>query len=296
MTTTLDDTRRFYAEEIRFAGNVKSRAVVEAFARVPREKFLGPPPWQIPTFDHRAAMSDGFDFTFSYSSTTDPRDVYHNIVIGLDVHKGLNNGQPGSLAYWIDALELKPGDRVYHLGCGVGYYTAILAEAVGGTGSVTATEVHPELGERARENLAAYANISVTIGEAGAAPFDPDDCDAMLINAGMTHPLPLWLDRLREGGRLVVPLTMAVKHGSGSGVMAKIVRTDERFSAEAISGVGIFSAVGLRDASLERAMAAAVESQKLPGMKSVRRDPHEPTDACILHVPGACLSRVEAVA
>ena len=27
----------------------------------------------------------------------------------------------------------------------------------------------------------------------------------MLINAGVTHPHALWLERLREGGRLVLP-------------------------------------------------------------------------------------------
>ena len=43
---TLDDYRRFYAEEIEQVASLTSPALVEAFARVPREKFLGPPPWQ----------------------------------------------------------------------------------------------------------------------------------------------------------------------------------------------------------------------------------------------------------
>ena len=63
----------------------------------------------------------------------------------------------------------------------------------------------------------------------------------MFINAGMTHPLLMWLDRLQEGGRIVVPLTMTTASGFGSGVMAKILRSGEQFSAEAIGGVGIFS-------------------------------------------------------
>jgi hypothetical protein len=33
---TLDDARRFYAEEIRFAANVTSSALIEASANVPR--------------------------------------------------------------------------------------------------------------------------------------------------------------------------------------------------------------------------------------------------------------------
>ena len=294
MTATMEDWLHFYADEVRLAGNVKSRRVVEAFARVPREKFMGAPPWQIPIFDPRSTADDR-NFKPMYFPTNDPRDLYHNILIGLDPPKGLNNGHPSSLAYWIDALELKPGDRVYHLGCGVGYYTAIMAEVVGTTGSVVGSEVHAELGARAKGNLAGYKNVSVEIGEENAAPFDPGECDAIFVNAGMTHILPMWLDRLREGGRMLVPLTASVTAGSGHGVMAKIVRSGGLFSAESIGGVGIFSAVGLRDESFEESIQAAIKSQKLSGMKSVRRDTHEPTDTCILHVLGACLSSVEMV-
>jgi hypothetical protein len=78
--------------------------------------------------------------------------------------------------------------------------------------------------------------------------------------------------------------------------MAKIVRSGQRFSAESISGVGIFSAVGLRDPSLQETIQAAIKSQRLSGMKSVRRDAHDATETCILHAPGACLSSAEAAA
>jgi len=286
----MDDWRSFYAEEIRLVGNVKSAAVVGAFARVPREKFMGPAPWQIPVFDHRAMSPQGMDFKPNYFPTSDVRDLYHNILIGLDVPKGLNNGQPSALAFWIDALELKPGERVYHLGCGVGYYTAIMAEVVGSAGSVVGSEVHSELGARAKENLTDYANVTVEISESGCAPFDPGECDAMFINAGMTHPLPMWLDRLRKGGRMVVPLTMTTVPGIGFGTMAKISRTGEQFLAEPISSVGIFSAIGLRDPTLEETLKEAIQSNKLTGMKSIRRDTHEATETCILHSSGACLS------
>jgi hypothetical protein len=37
MTLTIEDYRRFYAEEIRFVANLNSPALVEAYARVSRE-------------------------------------------------------------------------------------------------------------------------------------------------------------------------------------------------------------------------------------------------------------------
>jgi protein-L-isoaspartate O-methyltransferase len=40
---------------------------------------------------------------------------------------------------------------VAHVGAGLGYYSAILAEVVGSTGEVTAIEIDPGLAERASE-------------------------------------------------------------------------------------------------------------------------------------------------
>lgn len=70
----------------------------------------------------------------SYMPVDDPRQLYHNVVVVLDKAADINNGQPSALACWIDAMGLKSGERAYHLGCGVGYYTAIIAEVVGPEG------------------------------------------------------------------------------------------------------------------------------------------------------------------
>jgi len=40
MTQTIEDYRRFYADEIRFVANLNSPALVEAFARVPARSSL----------------------------------------------------------------------------------------------------------------------------------------------------------------------------------------------------------------------------------------------------------------
>jgi protein-L-isoaspartate(D-aspartate) O-methyltransferase len=39
--------RQWFAEELRFVSNVRSPAVVKAFATVPRERFVGPGPWRV---------------------------------------------------------------------------------------------------------------------------------------------------------------------------------------------------------------------------------------------------------
>lgn len=89
------------------------------------------------------------------------------------------------MAPWIYALALKTGERVYHLGCGVGYYTAILAKTVGPNRGVVGVELQPELAAKAKTNLATYANVRVEAAD-GAA-FDPGECDVILVNCGVTH-------------------------------------------------------------------------------------------------------------
>jgi protein-L-isoaspartate(D-aspartate) O-methyltransferase len=290
---TLDDYRRFYADEVRLSANLHSPALVEAFARVPREKYLSPPPWQIGSAEQRAMSIAGMG-SLTYTATDDPRDVYHNVVIALDAAHDINNGQPSALARWIDALDLKAGDRAYHLGCGVGYYTAIMAEVVGPSGSVVGSEVQAELAARARENLAAYPNVTVHVGD-GAA-FDPGPCDAMLINAGVTHPHRPWLERLREGGRLVLPITMAATPTLGQGLMVKITREGGGFSAQIVTVVAIFSCTSARDPQLEPLLAKAFASRTLFKLKSVRLDTHEPADTCVLHGADVCVSSAEVLA
>jgi protein-L-isoaspartate(D-aspartate) O-methyltransferase len=284
---TIDDCRRIYAEDLRFTANIRSPALVEAFARVPREKFLGSGPWEISSADDRRLSVSGP----MQRQTHDPRDLYRDVLVVLDKTGDINNGQPSALARWIDALDLKAGDRTYHLGCGVGYYTAIMAETVGASGSVAGIEIHPDLANRAKENLSCYPNVTVHAGDAGV--FDPGACDAMLINAGVTHPIPLWLDRLRDGGRMVVPLTMAITRTLGIGVMTKIVRERRGLSAQMVTSVAIYSCRNVRDAQREPLLKSAMTSGVLMDLKSVRRDTHERVDTCVIHGHDVCLSSGE---
>jgi len=287
---TLEECRQFYSEEIRVAANITSATLIEAFACVPRENFLGPGPWKMASVD----LGPG-GTTYMQTPDADPRHLYHNVPVALDPARDLNNGQPAALAKWIDALHIRKGGRVYHLGCGVGYFTAVIAELVGPSGTVVASEIDPGLAVRAVQNLAAYANVSVHSGD--GADFDPGDCDAMLINAGVTHPHARWLARLNQGGKLLVPLTVAAGMGMGAnlgkGVMAEITREVNGFSARVVSFVAIYSCVGLRNAQLEQALGKALGTGRLFKLRSLRCQAHEPTDTCLMHGAEMCLSSEE---
>src|SRR5436190_23675510 len=202
MRHSIEESRLRYAEELRFTAKVGSRAVVEAFASVPRERFLGPGPWRVLS---PMAMSE-----YWTTEDADPRHLYHDVLIAIDEERRLNNGQPSLWARMYDQLELSRGDHVVHIGAGTGYYSAILAEIVGPAGRVTAVEVDPILAARAEENLAA-AWPQATVVAADGFLFQPDrPADGIVVNAGVTHFSSVWLDALAaENGRLLVPLTSA---------------------------------------------------------------------------------------
>src|SRR5260221_1021369 len=128
--------RRFFAEEIEAVAKLRSPALVDALASVPREQFLPPGPWSV--------LSEA-DFGAGPMKTrltidADPARVNHNIGVAIDAERQLFNGQPATLAAWIDALDLARGARVLHVGCGLGYYTAVIAHCAGANGRVLALE------------------------------------------------------------------------------------------------------------------------------------------------------------
>jgi protein-L-isoaspartate(D-aspartate) O-methyltransferase len=279
----LDTLRRHYAEELRAVSDLQSEALVTAFANVSREHFLGPGPWQV--------RSPGFEGYWT-TKDADPKRLYHNILVAIEPHRQLNNGHPSFLASLIDRLEIKPMNHVIHVGCGTGYYTAIMAEVVGREGHVSAIEVDTQLAARARDNLNYFPNVEVIEGDGGE--IDAGPADAILVNAGATHPRPVWLNALRLGGRLLVPLTVTDDADrGGGGQVLKVTRQPGGLTASFISGVGIFSCVGGRDPRLNDKLKKAFKRGGSNSVQSLQREPHEPTDTCWLHTENFCLSNLQ---
>lgn len=280
----LQTRRRFYAEEIEVTANLQSPALVEALATIPRERFLPPGPWAI------RGEAD-FQSPMRHTRDADPKHVYHNLSIGIDPARMLFNGAPGLLAGAIDALALKPGARVLHLGTGLGYYTAILGHCVGHTGRVVGIEVDESLAAQAGANLRSMPWVEMRPGD-GTAPLN-EQFDAILINAGVTHPQPAWLDALAPQGRLILPLTatMGSMATIGKGLLVLITATSDpqRFDARTVTFVAIYSALSMRDAALNQEIGQALLKQPFVALAGLRRDPHDRTESCWLHTPDVCL-------
>jgi protein-L-isoaspartate(D-aspartate) O-methyltransferase len=288
-TLSIDLRRRFFAEEIAAVARLRTLALSEALAAVPRERFLPPGPW--------ITLSDlDFMAPARHISTpdADPARVYHNIGIAIDPARQLFNGQPATLATWIDALSLAAGQRVVHIGAGLGYYTALMAHIVGPQGRVIAYEVDAALAASARENLKAYPWVYLRSNDA-SSPLDAE-FDAMLVNAGVTHPLDSWLDRLAVGGRMLMPLTsampvMGATIGKGLGwLITRKSATD--FSAKVAGVVAVYSALGLRDERLSERIGKSMMAgpMKWQAVTRLRRDVHDAGESCWLHDERFCLS------
>jgi protein-L-isoaspartate(D-aspartate) O-methyltransferase len=268
--------RRAFAEELRYAAHVRSDRVIAAFATVPRENFLGAPPWQV--FD----LADGYWEV----PGDDPAAACHNVLFAIDAARELNNGHPEFWARLLDKLDIRAGDKVFHIGAGLGYYTAIMAELAGPDGAVVAAEIDPTLAEQARSNLACRANVRVIATD--GTSFDPGPVDVIVVNAGATHPMQAWLAALLPGGRMLLPLT--AEGGLGTVFRIERLATADAFAAGVVSGVRIYPCSGARSAPAARLLGRALADGGQRFVRSLRLDPHAREATCWLHGDGHCLS------
>lgn len=248
--------RRFYAQFVAAEGEVTDTRIVEAFASIKREQFVGPAPWYI-------RIPSGYMVT----ETNDPIVLYQNILVGLVPKDHINNGQPSLHARCMGAAMPKAGDVVIHAGAGTGYYTAILAQLVGANGHVHAYEIEPELAARASENLSDFTTVSVHTRSALETPLPT--ADVIYVCAGATHVPALWLDNLAIEGRLVLPLTPNERFGC----MLLVTRqANGAYAARIFSTAGFIHCIGARDDEQSRALAAALDKGSTNDVRSLRRD------------------------
>jgi protein-L-isoaspartate(D-aspartate) O-methyltransferase len=279
----LELQRRFFAEEVEAICNLQTRALVEALATVPRERFLPPGPWVV------RSETDYFVGTPRRTPDADPRRVYHNLSIAIEPDRQLFNGAPSLLALCIDRLGIRPGARVLHVGCGLGYYSALMAHCVGPAGHVVAVEIDEALAAAARRNLTTMEHVDVRAGDGRAD--GQGWFEVILVNAGVTHPDESWLKALAPGGRLILPLTatMPAMGSLGKGPLLLLTKRDADFDAQLLTVVSIYSAIGIRDEALNARLGRALLRGQRPSFTRLRRDIHDETPTCWFHGPHFCL-------
>lgn len=158
------------------ARGIVDRRVLDAMAKVPREKFV---------FDR------------------DRRRAY--LDMPLRIGFGQTISQPYMVAIICQTAEVHNGDRVLDIGTGSGYQAAVLAEL---GAEVHTIERIPELADRAKQHLeaAGYDSVEVHVGDGSLGLPEHAPYDAIVVAAAAPDiPVPLY-EQLVPAGRLVIPV------------------------------------------------------------------------------------------
>lgn len=218
--------------------------VRDAFLRVPRELF-------VPEFHAERGLAAVYRDEVVVTRTDE-----HGIAIS-------SSSQPRIMAAMLERLELEPGQRVLEVGAGTGYNAALLKTVVGPRGRVVSVDVDAEIVRAARRALrrGGYP-VQVVCGDGrdgfpAAAPFD-----RIVVTASSAEVPRAWLEQLREGGLLELPLRLS---STGVQAVATFRRRGRRLASTAVVPGGFMPlrGEGLEDARPFALVAAPVGGKPL---------------------------------
>ena len=125
----------------------------------------------------------------------------------LPLLRGKTISQPTTVMMMTSALELKNEDKVFEVGTGSGYQTAIIAK-IAAKGKVISTEILPELVSFAKQNLkkAGIKNVLLLEEDGSKGYLEEAPYDKIIITAACKEfPKPL-LEQLKPDGIIVGPV------------------------------------------------------------------------------------------
>jgi protein-L-isoaspartate(D-aspartate) O-methyltransferase len=184
------------------ARGIKDKAVLAAFRKVPRHRF-------VPAVSRDLAYTDG----------------------PLPIGEKQTISQPEIVALMTELIKPDKRSRVLEIGTGSGYQAAILAECVAQVDSI---EVLPSLGKKAETVLRelGYKNVKLRIGDGYEGWAERAPYDAIILTAAPAHEIPRpLLEQLKVGGRLVAPV------GKLHQQLVRITRTADGFQRKVITAV-----------------------------------------------------------
>ena len=149
----------------------------------------------------------------------------------LAIGHGQTISQPYVVAFMLELLDPKPGQKILEVGYGSGWQTALLAYLVGAEGHVDSFEILPELCTFGKTNVEKYPGLAehVTLHCKNAAAPEKTfshsaECenvfDRVISAAAVTEIPDWWREYLKPGGIIVYPKKYSVwketKNKSGS--------------------------------------------------------------------------------
>lgn len=141
-------------------------------------------------------------------------EAYVNAALPIDY--GQTISQPLTVAFMLELLEPKAGEKILDVGFGSGWTSALLGKIVGENGKVVAVERISQLYAFGANNIAKYnfieKGIVKTINADGAKGYKKEaPYDKILAGAAAAGDIPLiWKRQLKIGGRIVAPVENSV--------------------------------------------------------------------------------------
>lgn len=165
---------------------LKSPLIIEAFKKIKRADFV---PDEIVRQREK-------DFVAEYNAP-------------LSIGYGQTISQPLTVAFMLELLQPRKGDKVLDIGSGSGWQTAMLCQIVGSEGFVYAIERIPELTAFGQANVQKYnfKNVEFICGDGSKGLLDKAPFDKIIVAASVAEEIPQsWKDQLKIKGRLVTPV------------------------------------------------------------------------------------------
>ena len=141
----------------------------------------------------------------------------------------------------LEALALKPGDRVLDVGFGPGHQAFEMSSAVGPTGRVDGIDPAESAAEISRLRCSELGNVSFQLGEASKLPFGDAVFDAVMSSQVFEYlddvagGLAEMFRVLKSGGRVLIHDTdwdTTLWHSSDPDRMARIMKTWDAHAAD----------------------------------------------------------------
>ncbi len=129
----------------------------------------------------------------------------------LPLGQGQTISQPLTVAFMLELLHPKQGDKILDVGSGSGWTTALLSGIVGEKGKVYAMEIKKELKDFGEKNTAKYNFVKKGIakficGDGSKGLLEKAPFDKILVSAAADRIPSKLKKQLKIGGRLVIPV------------------------------------------------------------------------------------------
>jgi protein-L-isoaspartate(D-aspartate) O-methyltransferase len=151
-------------------------------------------------------------------------------------HATSSSSEPAIMATMLEQLDPQPGDRILEVGAGTGYNAALLHRLVSPGGQVTSVDIEAHLTAAARGHLdeAGFEEVRVVAADGWQGFADGSPYDRIVATVGVWDLSRAWVDQLREGGLVVVPLWLR------AGVQASVafVRDGETLRSRSVELCG----------------------------------------------------------